>query len=410
MACDGTKTGARNFMTGRMLKLGVAGLGRAFVLMRPALAGHPNVQLTAAADPREEARARFVAEFGGRTYPSVEDLCADPGVDAVYVATPHEFHAQNAITAARNGKHVLVEKPMALNLEECHAMIEAARKGGIHLVVGHSHSFDAPIARTRELIAGGAFGTLRMITAIQFTDFLYRPRRPEELMTASGGGIVLNQAPHHVDIARLLGGGMVKSVRALTGAWDRERPVDGAYAALLAFANGTFATLTYSGYAHFDSDEFAGWIAESGFPKDPDAYGAARRVLAGTRTSAEELALKTSRNYGGAEGPKSAESDNASRFHQHFGLVIASCDRADLRPGPKGVAIYGDDTRSFEPVPVPPLARSEVIEELHAAIFEGKRPLHSGEWSLATMEVCLAMQQSAREGREIALKHQVPVA
>jgi phthalate 4,5-cis-dihydrodiol dehydrogenase len=384
-------------------------LGRAFVLMRPALAAHPKVQLVAAADPRDEARARFAAEFGGRAYPSVETLCADADIDAVYVATPHEFHAQNAITAARHGKHVLVEKPMALRLDECHAMIEAARNGGVYLVVGHSHSFDAPIARTRELIAAGTFGALRMITAVQFTDFLYRPRRPEELVTALGGGVVLNQAPHHVDIARLIGGGMVKSVRALTGAWDRERPVEGAYSALLAFANGAFATLTYSGYAHFDSDEFAGWIAESGYPKDPDAYGAARGLLAGKKTLDEELALKAARNYGGAQSLKLADSENASRAHQHFGLVIASCDRADLRPGPDGVAIYADHERAFEPVPVPPIARSEVIEELYAAIVEGTPPLHSGEWSLATMEVCLAMQQSAREDREIPLKHQVPV-
>ena len=396
-------------MTERMLRLGVAGLGRAFVLMRPALAAHPKVQLVAAADRRDEPRARFAAEFGGRTYPSVDALCADAGIDAVYVATPHELHAENAIAAARHGKHVLVEKPMALSLEECHAMIEAARKSGVHLVVGHSHSFDAPIARTRELIAGGTFGSLRMITAVQFTDFLYRPRRPEELAPAAGGGVVLNQAPHHVDIVRLLGGGMVKSVRALTGAWDRERPVEGAYSALLAFANGAFATLTYSGYAHFDSDEFAGWIAESGVPKDADAYGAARTLLAGTRTSADELALKTARNYGGADSLTPMKSESASRFHQHFGLVIASCDRADLRPGPKGVAIYADYARSFEPVPVPSVARSEVIEELYGAVFEGKPPLHSGEWSLATMEVCLAMQQSAREGREIVLKHQLAV-
>lgn len=397
-------------MIERTLKLGVAGLGRAFVLMRPALAAHPKVQLMAAADPRDEARARFAAEFSGRTYSSVEALCADADVEAVYVATPHEFHAQNAITAAQHGKHVLVEKPMALSLEECHAMIEAARKAGVHLVVGHSHSFDAPIARTRELIAAGTFGALRMITAVQFTDFLYRPRRPEELAPDAGGGVVLNQAPHHVDIARLLGGGMVKSVRALTGAWDRDRPVEGAYSALLTFENGAFATLTYSGYAHFDSDELAGWIAESGYPKDPDAYGAARRLLADKKTPDEELAFKNARNYGGAQSPEPADSENASRSHQHFGLVIASCDRADLRPGPKGVAIYADHARSFEPVPVPPIARSEVIEELHAAISEGKPPLHSGEWSLATMEVCLAMQQSSREGREIGLNHQVPVS
>jgi phthalate 4,5-cis-dihydrodiol dehydrogenase len=73
------------------------------------------------------------------------------------------------------------------------------------------------------------------------------------------------------------------------------------------------------------------------------------------------------------------------------------------------VAIYGDQTRSFEAVPVPPIARSEVIDEFHAAIFDGRTALHSGEWSLATMEVCLAMQQSAREGREVVLKHQVAV-
>jgi phthalate 4,5-cis-dihydrodiol dehydrogenase len=302
---------------------------------------------------------------------------------------------------------VLVEKPMALTLEECHAMIDAAREASVHLVVGHSHSFDAPIARTRELITGGTFGALRMITAVQFTDFLYRPRRPEELVSGSGGGVVLNQAPHHVDIARLLGGGMVKSVRALTGAWDRERPVEGAYSALLTFESGAFATLTYSGYAHFDSDEFVGWIAESGYPKDVDAYGAAQRLLQGTKTRDGELALKTARNYGGADTLNATDFENASRSHQHFGLVIASCDRADLRPGPKGVAIYADHARSFEPVPVPPVARSEVIDELHAAIFDGKTPLHSGEWSLATMEVCLAMQQSAREGCEVFLRHQI---
>jgi len=294
---------------------------------------------------------------------------------------------------------------MALTLEDCRAMIEAAHKAGVYLVVGHSHSFDAPIARTREMIAGGTFGALRMITAVQFTDFLYRPRRPEELVAASGGGVVLNQAPHHVDIARLLGGGMVKSVRALVGAWDRERPVEGAYSALLEFEGGAFATLTYSGYAHFDSDEFAGWIAESGYPKDADAYGVARRLLQGTTTPDGELALKTARNYGGAD-TGTPDIENASRAHQHFGLVIASCDRADLRPGPKGVTIYDDQARLFEPVPVPPVARSEVIEELHAAIFAGQRPLHSGAWSLATMEVCLAMQQSARDGRDIVLKHQ----
>src|SRR5262245_51286962 len=384
-------------MTELRLKLGAAGLGRAFVLMMPALAGHPRVELVAAADPREEARERFAATFGGRTYSSVEALCGDPDVDGVYIATPHQFHAQNAITAARSGKHMLVEKPMAVSLEECRAMIDAASHADVKLVVGHSHSFDPPIARASKLIAEGNFGRLRMITAVQFTDFLYRPRRPEELAPPSGG-VIMNQAPHHVDIARLLGGGMVKSVRALAGAWDDTRPVDGAYSGLLTFEDGAFATLTYCGYGHFDADELADFIAESGYPKDLNAYGSARALLRNAKTPADELALKSARNYGGRDSLNIAEPETA-RFHQHFGLVIASCDRADLRPGPKGVAIYGDQARSFEAVPVPQIPRTEVIDELCAAVFDGKAPLHSGEWSLATMEVCLAMQQSAREGR-----------
>ena len=409
MACDGRVNRPRNFMTEHKLRLGVAGLGRAFVLMLPGLAGHPNIELVAAADPREDARERFAASFRARTYSSVDALCADPDVDAVYVATPHQFHAHNVITAARHGKHVLVEKPMALSLDECRSMIEAARQAGVQLVVGHSHSFDAPIARTREIIASGTVGRLRMITAMQFTDFLYRPRRPEELATASGGGVVFNQAPHHVDVVRVLAGGMVKSVRALTGAWDDSRPTEGAYSALLTFEGGAFATLTYSGYAHFDGDELSGWIAESGYPKDPDAYGSARALLHRLDTPADELPLKNARLYGGPETSISAGPADASRLHQHFGLVIASCDRADLRPGPKGVTIYGDQSRSFEPMPVPAVPRSEVIDEFLAAIFDGKPPLHSGEWSLATMEVCLAMLQSAREGREIPLNHQVGI-
>ena len=396
-------------MAERRLRLGVAGLGRAFVLMLPGLAAHPKIELVAAADPREEARQRFAASFRARTFPTAEALCADPDIEAVYIATPHQFHAQNVITAAGNGKHVLVEKPMALSLDECRAMIEAARQAGVQLVVGHSHSFDAPIARTREMIAGGTFGRLRMITAVQFTDFLYRPRRPEELSSESGG-VLFNQAPHHVEIVRLLGGGMVKSVRALTGAWDDERPTEGAYSALLTFEGGAFATLTYNGYAHFDSDEFAGWIAESGYPKDPGVYGSARSLLQRLETPADEILLKNARLYGGPESPESAESPGASRFHQHFGLVIASCERADLRPGPKGVTVYCDQARWFEPVPVPQIPRSEVIDEFHDAIFAGKPALHSGEWSLATMEVCLAMQQSAREGRDIRLLHQVSTA
>jgi len=387
----------------RELRLGVAGLGRAFTVMLPGFAGDRRVRLAAAADPRPEARGQFTKTFGGRAYATVEELCADPGIDAVYVATPHQLHARHAGIAAAAGKHVLVEKPMAVTLAECQAMIDAARRGGVHLIVGHSHSFDAPYRRARQIVAGGAYGPVRMITALNFTDFLYRPRRPEELDTSSGGGVIFSQAAHQIDILRLLGGGEVKTVRAQTGAWDKSRPTEGAYAALLTFADGAFATAVYSGYAHFDSDEFAGWTGEMGRKKDPGDYGAARRGLRMAASAGEETALKQARNFGGAAYRAAADAT----AHQHFGLFVASCERADLRPLPTGVMIYADDAATLDPLPPPRVPRGEVIDELYAAAIHSRPPLHDGAWAMATLEVCLAILRSAHEGKEIALRHQV---
>jgi phthalate 4,5-cis-dihydrodiol dehydrogenase len=374
------------------IRIGVAGLGRAFALMSPTLAADSRVRMVAAADPRPEALEQFESDFRGRGYSSVEELCADPAVQVVYVATPHQFHAAHATAAAAAGKHILVEKPMALTIDECRAMTAAARKHGVHLVVGHSHSFDAPIALTRQLIASGRYGRLRMITAMMFTDFLYRPRRAEELDTSKGGGAVYNQAAHHLDIVRLLGGS-VRSVRAGTGNCDAARPTEGAYSAFLTLDGGVFATITYSGYAHFDSDEFTGWITEGGARKDPNGYGAARKALLG-----DEMQIKNARNYGGAQfaPPKAG-------LHQHFGVLIASCERGDLRPLPEGVMIYADGEKRLEALAPPKVQRAEVIDELYAAVVDGKAPLHDGDWGTATMEACLAILRSAKEGREVSL-------
>ncbi len=395
-------------MTERRVRLGVAGLGRGFMAMRATLARHPRVVLAAAADPREEARHRFRTDTGAPAYATVEALCADPTLDAVYIATPHQFHAAHVALAAAAGRHILVEKPMALTMEDAAAMIASAEAAGVHLIVGHTHGFDAPILRAHALIASGAFGAVRMITALNHTDFLYRPRRPEELDTARGGGVMFNQAPHQVDIVRLLGGGLVRSVRAVTGAWDPARPTEGAYTALLTFANGAAASLTYSGYAHFDSDEFCGWVGESGQRKDPDAYGQARRLLGRVGRPEAEADFKSTRIYGGPDEPPGAFPEDPP-FHQHFGLVLVACDRADLRPMPAGVAIYGDGERRVEPLPPPAVPRAEVLDELCAAVLDGRRPLHGGAWGAATLEVCLAILRSAREGREVTLRHQVAV-
>ncbi|HSL80222.1 MAG TPA: Gfo/Idh/MocA family oxidoreductase [Pseudolabrys sp.] len=378
------------------LRLGVAGLGRAFSVMLPTLTGHPAVRLVAAADTRAEARKRFAGEFSAKAYDTVAALCADPAIDAVYVATPHQFHREHALQAAQAGKHLLIEKPMALTVEDCTAIVDAARRAGVHVVVGHSHSFDAPIRHLRKLIESGAFGKVRMINALNYTDYLYRPRRSEELDTSKGGGAVFNQAAHQVDVVRLVAGAPVTGVRAVTGSWDVTRPTEGAYATLLTFANDVFASLVYSGYGHFDSDEFEGWIGEMGQTKAPYPGQARPRF----KSQEDEVAYKNARNYGGADFRPPGEA----AAHQHFGTLLVSCDRADLRPVQNGVMIYQDGSSRLDAIPSPGVPRAEVIDELCQAVVHGTTPLHDAAWGLATVEVLMAMLQSARDGRDVRLK------
>jgi phthalate 4,5-cis-dihydrodiol dehydrogenase len=385
----------------RAMRLGVVGLGRAASTMLPSLAAHPRVTLAAAADPDPAARERFVRDYGGAAFGDAAELCRDGEVDAVYVATPHQRHAADVEIAAAHGKHAIVEKPMALTLAECDRMIAAARDAGTVLVVGHTHGFDPGVMAMREIVRSGELGALRMIVNVIYTDFIYRPRRPEELDTALGGGILYNQVPHAVDVARTLHGGPLRSVKAVAGVWDPARTTEGALAALLEFEDGAAASIAYSGYDRFDSDELTFWIAASGARKGP-AHGGARRALAAARTPAAEAALKAQTGYGGS-GVRAARGP----AHQpHFGLLIASCERGDMRIGPDALLVYGEDGLRQVPLPAGRAFpnKDNVVEELVAAVLDGTPPLHDGRWGRATVEASLALLRSARERREVMLR------
>ena len=406
MTMSHNASGAFKGATRRAIGLGVVGLGRAFTLMLPTFQADERIALAAACDPFTPARDRFMQDFAAPMYEHVADLCADPRVEAVYIASPHQFHAEHVALAARAGKAVLVEKPMAINLEQCTEIVDIVHQTGIPLVVGHSHSFNGPVLHAARLLHRGEFGPVRMLTALNHTDFLYRPRRPEELDTAQGGGVVFSQAAHQIDIVRLLLGGMATSVRAQTGRWDPRRPTEGAYAALLGFEGGAFATMVYNGYGHYDSDELMDGIDEMGRPKDGGAHQHTRARLSRT-SEAEEARRKADRNYGGAnyQAPILAPPSH----HQHFGYILVSAQHADLRLTPSGLIVYTDEERQFLPTPLGPVPRAEVVDELWACVRKGDAPIHSAEWARATVEVCLAMLDSAAGGHEIPLRHQVSV-
>ena len=392
-----TQSGAEKDSIG----LGIVGLGMAGAVMVHAAAAHPGYVLRAGADPHPGPREAFARDHNARAYADVKELVADPAVEAVYIATPHQFHAPHAKLAAEHGKHIILEKPMALTLADCDAIVAAVERHKVHLVVGHTHAFDPNVRLMRDIIARGELGQLGLINSFNYTNFLYRPRRPEELDTAKGGGILFNQVPHQIDTARLLAGGVVKSVRALASVLDPSRPTEGSCAALLQFEDGAAASLVYSGYDHFDSDEWHFGIGERGAPK-PIAHGAARR------------ALEKARDETKARTEAFAYGNTASELppHQpHFGVTIVTCANGDMRASADGVTIYGRDGVREIPIPrggsMP--GRREVLDDLAAAIRTGRRPVHDGRWGKATVEVALAILRSSREDRDVMLEHQVAV-
>jgi phthalate 4,5-cis-dihydrodiol dehydrogenase len=383
------------------LGLAIAGLGMAGAVMVRAAAAHPGVELVTVAEPDHDARNAFARDFNTRSYTQLAELCDDPRIEAVYVATPHQFHRAHAVALAKAGKHIILEKPMALTLADCDDIIAAVERAGVYLIVGHTHAFDPAVRAMRQIVASGELGPLGMIAAWNYTNFLYRPRRPEELDTAQGGGILFNQLPHQIDMVRLIAGGNLRSVRAQATRLDPARPTEGSCVAFLEFENGVAASLVYGGYDFFDSDELHFWIGERGAPKQPDQRGAARRALAAHQ--ADEARLRVERYaYGADPGPPPS--------HQpHFGLMVVTCARGEIRASADGLFVYDQNGKrevALRPSNAMP-GRSEVLDDMIAAVRLGRKPLQDGRWAKANVEVSLAILRSAQERREIALEHQV---
>jgi phthalate 4,5-cis-dihydrodiol dehydrogenase len=367
--------------------------------MVSAIQSHPELYMAGAAEPHPDVRSSFAKENGAPVFSSPEELLDSVELDAVYIATPHQLHREHALLAADAGKHIIVEKPMALSLPDCDAMIAAAAAHNIVLIVGHTHSFDPAVLTMRELIHNGGYGSVVSLALLNYTDFLYRPRRPEELDTSAGGGVLFNQIPHQVDIARLLVDAPVRSVRAATNRLDARRPTEGGCTALVMFEGGAVCSLVYQGYDRYDSDELQGWINEAGYPKRADP-GAARRKLRELPSDTTESARRRSHfGYG-------------SRFnrerppHQpHFGFLVVSCQKADLRPTADGISIFTDEGMHQVDIPKSPWkpGRGDVLQELCRCVRDSTPPLHDGAFGRSTLEVSLAIQQSARERREIGL-------
>ncbi len=199
----------------------------------------------------------FARTFGARKwYADWRELLADPEIDAVYIATPVDLHAKQTIAAAEAGKHVLCEKPMALNVADCDRMIAACAANNVKLGIAYYRHFYPVIARVKEIIASGEIGqtVLANINAFEWNDMQKGDARywfftPEK----SGGGPMMDFGCHRIEVLTNIFGTIIE-VKSFTDNLLFEREVEDTSAAFFKFANGTRATLTVT-HAAFESQD-----------------------------------------------------------------------------------------------------------------------------------------------------------
>jgi predicted dehydrogenase len=203
---------------------------------------YPGAELVAVANHREESARAFADRHGiARVTTDWQGLAADPAIDAAIVATPNALHAPQSIAFLRNGKHVLVEKPMATSVAECDAMIGAAASSGASLMVAHCWRFRDEVIAMRDRIAAGAFGEVVKTRGYG----VHAGWGPSGWFTdpaLAGGGALVDMGVHAIDTARfLLGDPDPRRVCAAVGTRYAEGryDVDDDGELLISWSNGT---------------------------------------------------------------------------------------------------------------------------------------------------------------------------
>lgn len=323
------------------LKVGLVGCGlHATAHVEALLAVSELVRVTAVCDvdPKRAGTcgARLRAE---RVFTDYDEFLAESEVDAVDLCLPHGEHAPATVKAARAGKHVLVEKPIARTLAEADAMIDAARSAGVTLMVAHNQRFHPEHLRIRDLLDEGAIGRIYCARADHNQDFQPPAGHWIRLREPTGGGAMIGYGVHRIDLLRWFVGEVeeVASFQVvLPGRFEGETSA----VTILRFSGGGIGEIAIN------------WSARH--PPWADML-----YLYGDRGSIH--------NVGG--------------LHLH----------SDRRGGPGPVDVPFAD----------PFA--EQIRHFARSVLDGWEPLTNGSDARKTLEVCLAAYESARSGQVVRL-------
>jgi predicted dehydrogenase len=229
------------------LRFGLIGCGRIAPHHARAIRGLAGAKLTAVADVIEERAYQFADEYDAEPHIDYHDLLHRDDVDVVNICTPSGLHAEMAIAAAKAGKHVMVEKPMALSLKDADVMIAAARENGVKLCVAFQNRYNPPIQDLRAVVQAGKLGRLLLGNA---TVRWYRTQEYYEDgwhgTWAMDGGALMNQSIHHVDALVWLMGEPLVSVFSYSATLAHRMEAEDTIVAVLRFASGALASIEAS--------------------------------------------------------------------------------------------------------------------------------------------------------------------
>ena len=194
---------------------------------------------------RSKAKAKkFAAQHGAaRAYGSYEELSADPDVDVVYVATPHPYHMENTLLAIRNGKHVLCEKPIAMNAKQTRRMIAAAQKKGVFLMEGMWTRFFPAVIQLRKWLTAGRIGNVLAVEADLGFHFRAGPQHRIH-NPALGGGALLDLGIYPVSFASMVYG--AQPAKILSSMHPDKTGVDEEFSLIFEYDKGARAVLSSS--------------------------------------------------------------------------------------------------------------------------------------------------------------------
>ena len=337
---------------------GIVGTGVIAAIHAEAIAllsktGLPDAALVAVTDVAPGAAAAFAAARGVTAEPDLTALLARRDIDVVCVCVPSGLHASIGVQAAKAGKHLVVEKPIDVSLDAADRLIAAAEAAGVALTVISQHRFDLGLIELRRLLGAGALG--RLVLGEASTKW-YRSQAYYDSATWRGtyamdGGSLMNQGVHYVDLLRWCMG-PVREVTALYATQAHQIEVEDTSLAVVRFASGAVGTILSS------------TAAFPGFPQ--------RLEITGT------------------EGTVIVED----------GQIVRRALRTDPPGGPAPAASTG---AAADPAALEVASHAAQIADLLAAVDSGREPAVSGQSAREALEIVLAVYESSRTGRPVAL-------